>query len=198
MTTPIWLESFDEPDQPAKVPDAEMPEEQWLKVFEKGYKDGWEDGSRASAAGQKQIKAELEQSLQDLSFTLAEARVAVLKELRPVIGAVLDKVLPGAMHQILAQHLQDMVQAMFAQNADLQVHLCVAPQNISLIQRLVGQLKGVDVRIVGDPSLSEGLAYLKLGESEQKIDVEGVFSKLSQEVEAFFDDSTIEKERVNG
>jgi hypothetical protein len=39
---------------------------------------------------------------------------------------------------------------------------------------------------------------LKLGESEQKIDVEGVFSKLSQEVEAFFDDSTIEKERVNG
>ena len=78
-----------------------------LEAFENGYRAGWEDATGAAASEQGHIAADLAQNLRDLSFTLAEAQVAVLAEMRPLLREIVAKLLPVAAHASLAGRIAD-------------------------------------------------------------------------------------------
>ena len=197
----LTLENFDiaHPVQQAAAPTPKAEsKDEWLDVFERGYKDGWDDAVKASATEQERIGAEFAGNLADLGFTYEEARAAVLKEMRPLIEGLLDKVLPASTRDLLNHRLLDEVSELLAQASTVTPCIIVAPQNRAMIEELVGRQTGLRVVVEEEPSLGDGQAYLQFGPSEQKIDLDAALGSLSQTISDFFDQFVETQEKAYG
>lgn len=186
----LWvLESFDIADPVlaalAMSPEGGLAEER-LEAFDQGYKDGWEDAAKAHAEGQSSISVELAGNLQALSFTYHEARTAILSEMEDILTGIVTRILPDAMVESLGQMIVERVREAAENAADVQVEIVVNPDNVSRVQGLIEGMIAPPIHVVDEPSLGEGQAFIRLGEAEQKIDLEAVLRELSEAVTEFF------------
>jgi flagellar assembly protein FliH len=62
--------------------------------YDAGYKAGWEDAERRHETEAQRLSEALLHSVQDLSFTLHEARVHELKMLRPLVESMISTLVP--------------------------------------------------------------------------------------------------------
>ncbi|MDV7141360.1 ABC transporter ATP-binding protein [Tropicimonas sp. TH_r6] len=190
MSRPWQLESFDTADPVASV---SMPvsdnllEDERLQSFDRGYKDGWDDAAKAHAEEQATITAELAGNLQALSFTYHEARSAVLREMEGILKGVVSRVLPGTMERTLGQMIVERVNEAAESAADITAEIVVNPENADRIRILIEGMIAPPVQVREEASLGEGQAYIRLGSSEQKIDLEAVLEGLSDAVAEFFE-----------
>lgn len=192
MSRPWDLECFDsaEPIQPASAIDTEaLSEEERLQAFDNGYKDGWDDASRAHAEDQNRISAELAGNLQELSFTYHEARNAVLIEMEGILKGIVTRILPRTMEHSLGQMIVERVREASDVAADIEAEVVVNPVNAHRVASLFEGMIGPPLRVVEEPTLGDGQAFLRLGRSEQKIDLEAVIQGLSDAVSEFFEAS---------
>ncbi|MBM7066223.1 flagellar biosynthesis protein [Actibacterium sp. 188UL27-1] len=197
----VILENFDTTKPAPKAAFAANqgePKEQWLDVFERGYKDGWDDAIKASEAEQDRIGVELSGNLADLGFTYQEARAAVLKEMRPLLEGLLSKVLPASTRDLLNHRLLDELAELADKAAHVTPRIVIAPANRSLIEGLLADQTALPVVIEEEPSLGEGQAYFQFGASEQKIDLDAAFESLSAIISDFFDHIAEPQEKAYG
>lgn len=171
-------------------------EEHRLEAFEQGYKAGWDDAVAAESDEQTRVEADFARNLQDLSFTYHEARGHILKSIEPLLKEMVAKVLPRLAAENLAQNIVDEVLSTANAQADVGVEVVISPANHAALEQLLQDQNGLAVTIIDEPSMGEGLAYLRFADSEKKIDLDSLLVGFLQSIDGFYEQQ--EKVANNG
>ncbi len=196
----LKLEVFDTGDTDSGaqtvVLDTMILEETKLASYEKGYSAGWEDAAAAQSDDQGQIRADLARNLQGLSFTFHEARDHVLHALEPLLTQITTKFLPILAHDVLPAKVLEILLPMARDLADAPISIVINPAARPAIEAVMEHTSGLPICIVEEPSLSEGQVYLRLGDTENQINLDRATQDISKAVRGFFD--LPERERKHG
>lgn len=169
-----------------------LTEEARLAAYEEGYSAGWEDAAAAEAASEARLGADLARHLQSLGFTFQEARIHVLRMIEPLMMQVVTRILPQIARQALAPVVAEALMPMADQLSETPLGLVVNPQMRARVEeRLEHVTSGLPLRVVEEPTLGEGQAYLRLGETEMVIDLDQATARIAGAVQGFFELSQV-------
>lgn len=188
MARLLELETFDLPDpvrRPAELRDAELAEVR-LAAYEQGYGAGWNDALQAQSDDIARLRSDLGRSLSEMEFGYRDARRHILTALEPLLRDIVGKVLPALAQQTLGPMILEQLQPITADLAATPIEVCTAPANRELVERLLKHGGDLPLRVVAEPTLSEGQAYLKLAGREAKVDLDRVITAITGAVGAFF------------
>lgn len=171
-------------------------EEHRLEAFEQGYKAGWDDAAAAQSEDQSRIAADFARNLQELSFTYHQARGQILGALEPVLKEMVSKVLPKMARDTLSQTIVDEILSVSETQTKASIQVVISPVNRPALEQLVETQDNLDITIVEEASMADGLAYLRFADSEKQVDLDSVLSSFSQSIEGYFEQQ--EKVAVNG
>ncbi|MEZ5715426.1 MAG: hypothetical protein R3D85_09775 [Paracoccaceae bacterium] len=199
MSISHLLESFEAAarDDSRSISMSELSlEEEKLEAFERGYKAGWDDAVKAQTDDRNHVTRDFANNLQELSFTYHEAYSHLARALKPVMRQIVETVLPGIARKSLVPRIAEELSDLAARAGQQEVEIVAAPANAPLLRKMLGKELGFPVRLVEEPSLSQGQAFLRFGESERQIDHDEVLGGIGQAVDAFFHelDNSSEKE----
>ncbi|GAA3858863.1 flagellar biosynthesis protein [Celeribacter arenosi] len=170
---------------PVNVSSEEL-EEVRLAAYERGYKAGWDDAVRAEGADQSRIGADFAHNLQELGFTFHEARAHVMRALEPLLEEMVSKVLPHLVTQTLGQTIVSEIMSLGSQASDAPVQLVISPNSLPAVKTYLDSSLSLPVDIIEEPSLAEGQVFLRLGDREQKIDLDGAIAKISEAINSVY------------
>ena len=159
------------------APEPALAEEERLAAFDRGYGEGYDDATAAAEAERRQVGAALAGRLQDLSFTYHEARVAVIREVRELIAAIGDGVLPALGREGFGAALAEAVGAGIEGRAACPVAVSVAPEAVDLVAPLMPEVEGFPVELRADPDLGEGQAVIGFPDGERELDMAPVVER---------------------
>ncbi|SNT03681.1 hypothetical protein [Tropicimonas sediminicola] len=197
MGRPLTLECFDTAMQAgtnALAADDSAREEDRLQAFDEGYRAGWDDAAKAHSEQQTTISAEFGMNLQELSFTYHEARNAILSEMEGILRGLIDKILPAAVHNTVGETIFERIAEISTLQADVPVEISVCPDNAERLRDLISGRVAPPLTILEEPSLGSGQAFLRLGRSETKIDLDAALQEISDAVTDFFETSAPEED----
>ena len=184
----LQFEVFEVADR--STPRAELAqdelEEARLQSYEQGYAAGWDDAVAAQDGEIARLRADLGRNLEDLSFTYHEAHSHVLRTLEPLLHDMVTKVLPAITRESLGHVVLDHLRPLARELAGAPIAVVANPVNRPLIERLLTAEADFPLSFADEPSLGEGQVYLKLGEAESRVDLDGVIAAISAAVSAFF------------
>lgn len=163
-------------------------EEQRLEAFGSGYKAGWEGAVQAGNDDTSRISSDFAANLQDMSFTIAEARSDLLAALRPLITGMVNSVLPRLMREALGQHVIETLDGMAQTAASGPVELTTAAVNVNALQALIDDHQLSDVMISTQPSLSEGQIFIRVADTEQEVNLDAVLEQIESEIIGFYEE----------
>jgi flagellar assembly protein FliH len=199
MPRRLSLESFDDGNMASTDnPSEGLAEEKWLEAFEKGYRDGWEDAERALMQRQGQISDEFSQRLQDLSFTLNEARASVRKEMSSLLRGVLDTMLPGALPKLLGPQIIADLDILADRVSDMVIEVVVAPEQQISVERMLASSGPRPARVIGRHGQPLDSALLRFGSGEREIDLGAALAEVTATLETYFDEPEQHEERAHG
>jgi hypothetical protein len=199
MMRALRLEVFHaraEPSQSTVVTDLGAIEETRLAAFEKGYTAGWDDAGAAEAGDQTRIRADLARNIQALAFTFHDARSHVLKAIEPLIGDALCRLLPELARKALAPMIIEHLMPLARDMADAPVRLTLNPAARAPVEALLAETPGLPVTIIEEPSLAEGQAYLTLGVSELRLDMDQAIRAVTAAITDFF--TLLKEDKAHG
>jgi hypothetical protein len=185
----LRLEVFETPSAVGKttvVTDLSALEEARLAAFEQGYVAGWEDAGAAQADDQTRIRADLARNLQALSFTYHEARAHVVASLEPLLTDILDRLLPDLARPTLGPTVRNLMMAAAKDMAGTPVTLVLNPSVHDAVEQLLQDGISLPLQIIDEPTLSEGQAYLRLGDTETRIDTDRAADEIRSAIRDFF------------
>jgi len=172
-------------------------EEHRLEAFEQGYKAGWDDAAAAQSEDQARVAADFARNLQELSFTYHQARGQILGSLEPLLMEMVSKVLPKLASDSLPQTIVDEVLTIAQTQTDAGVQIVISPSNRPALEQLIEETQDtIKITIIEEPSMADGLAYLRFAETEKQIDLDSILASFSQSVEGYFKQQ--EKVAING
>ncbi|MEO8531706.1 MAG: hypothetical protein ABI459_10815 [Deltaproteobacteria bacterium] len=150
-----------------------------IRDYDAGYKAGWEDAERRHESEAQRLSEALLHSVQDLGFTLHEARVHVLKMLRPLvesmIGALVPEVSKAALPVIVADEIEQL--AVDLANEPLTLRIC-ADDRVMLERALASVESSLQVKLVVEPSLIAGQVLISTENLEKRIDLDEVQTRI--------------------
>ena len=196
----LRLEVFAMPDAPLArttvVMDVGALEDLRILAYEQGYTAGWDDAAAAQTDDQARIKADFARNLQSLGFTFQEARIHVLRAIQPLIEEIVSHLLPKIARESLASVALEALMPLAGQMADAQVTLVLNPVSRAAVEALLEQATGLSLIIIEEPTLGEGQVYLRLGDSETRIDLDRATADIAIAVRDFF--NTTEQDQRYG
>ncbi|WP_103332212.1 flagellar biosynthesis protein [Pseudotabrizicola formosa] len=197
---PLKLEVFESPlprgGSQIVVMDNAAIEDARLRAYETGYSAGWEDATAASQDDQSRISSELANNLQQMGFTFQEARAHILRSVQPLLTQLCTRLLPPLAQEALAPVVLETVMPLLEDLADTPLHVTLNPASRPAVEQLLRQAAGVPLVIVEEATLGEGQVYLRLPQSEHRVDLDHAVVRITQAVHDFFEYS--EKEDING
>lgn len=199
MARALLLEVFEDAEgdgEPVTLAPTEV-EEIRLAAFERGYTAGWDDAATAQTAEVARLRADLGHNLQDMSFSYHEARSHMLRALEPLLQDMVTKVLPAIAREALGQMVLEQLRPAAEHLAEAPILVTANPVNREVIEAIVIGQAGIPMVFSGEASLGEGQVYLRFGQAESRVDLDGVIATIAAAVAAFFQIET-EKEIVNG
>jgi len=171
----ISLEDFSTSNQKVALEETEYSvadiEAAKTSGYEEGYAAGWEDANNASRDAQSQVGAEFARHLQEISFTFHEARAHVLEAVHPVLEEIIAKILPAIIQETIGTHILETLRPLVQSAADQPVTIVVGPGCKLRIKGLLETDLPSAVRIEEEPTLTDGQAFLRIGQVERKIDL---------------------------
>ena len=170
---------------PAPGLSEELVEEQRLVSFEKGYSAGWEDAVSAKDQESTRISATLASSLEDLNFTFHEAQTQLIESLDPMFKVLTSAVLPDAMSATFGHHIVDQLTDMARSQTDQGMTILVSPGESAAVRSLLEEDISVPVKVMEDHNLSEGQAYLRVGDAEREINSSALLESIHDSIDAF-------------
>jgi len=188
MGSRFQLEVFELPDVTGEKVDCSAAdfEEMRLAAFEKGYTAGWDDAVAAQDAESSKLRTDLAKNLEDLGFTYHEARHHVLSAMQPLLRDMVAKVLPAIARESLARVVLETVMPLAEEMSGAAITVVVNPINRPAVEELLTAGKSLPLTFVEEPSLGEGQVYLRMGEAESRIDLDGVIAAIGDAVAGFF------------
>lgn len=187
---PLKLEVFDSADRPAGgtvVMQGADLEEAHLAAYEQGYTAGWDDATGASSDDQTRMRTELSRNLQAMSFTFHEARSHVLRALAPLIEEMTSRILPEIAREALAPLVVEALMPLAEEAADAPVVIVLSPAARPAVEALLEASAGLPFTLREEPTLGEGQVYIRLGDTETRIDLDRATDEIAQAVHGFFD-----------
>ena len=197
MSISHLLEDFDAAQDGAAVTlsDSSLEDER-LRAFESGYQAGWDDAVQAQAEDARRITADLEQNLQDLSFTYEEAHAAVMQALRPLLVQMTTAVLPRLAHESLGPRVAGMLEDLAREQGRRAIEIAASPGDIPRLAHLLEQRPDPGATLAEDDTLGPGQVSLRFGEDEHEIDLAGVLAGIDAAISGFFDQTQQGKARA--
>jgi flagellar assembly protein FliH len=162
-------------------------EEAHLAAYEQGYTAGWDDATGAASDDQTRIRADLARNLQAMSFTFHEARAHVLRALAPLIEEMTARILPAIARESLAPLVVETVMPLAEQAADAPVVIVLNPVARPAVEALLQDSAGLPVTFREEPTLGEGQVYIRLADTETRIDLDRATDEIAAAVRGFFD-----------
>ncbi|GAA6175811.1 ABC transporter ATP-binding protein [Sulfitobacter pacificus] len=183
------------PTQQAEQAEDEF-EDVKLNAFESGYQAGWEDALKAQGDAENKLTEEFLQNLQDLSFTYHEALSKLSVGMKPLMSAIVTKLLPQVAAQSLGPQIIEQFETLIKDQSDTLVEVAVAPDKQPVIEALLKEQETVPFTVVAEPALSAGQVYLRAGQTEREINLDAVLEGITSGLAAFF--HTVEQENKHG
>ena len=160
-----------------------------LESFENGYQAGWQDAVVALEAEQRKISADFAQNLQDMTFTYQEARGKLLASLKPVLEAIMVKLIAGTLEASLRSHLVEQIHDLLGESTEHAIEFVVSPKNVEFVEALLNQQLNVPFLLKSEASLGEGQIFLKADQTERLIDLDELGKNISNSLASFFQQS---------
>lgn len=194
MPSPIRLETFhraEEPPAPQEQASAAL-EEMKLSAYERGYVAGWEDSERQAEREALERRAALERQIEALNFTYHDARGHVVRAVEPLLGAMLDTLIPEALRaavipQVIAQ-LLPLAQGL----SEAPVTLRVTEGARADIEAALGGLVLPPLDIIECPELGPGQAEIAFDHKESRVDLAEAARELRGAIACFYQIQTEE------
>ncbi|MDZ7906063.1 MAG: flagellar biosynthesis protein [Cypionkella sp.] len=184
------LEVFEAPLEQGQTPVVVLEsiafEEAKLMAYDQGYRAGWDDAAAAQQNDQTQISAELARHLKSLSFTFADARQHVLGAMEPLLQDIVARLLPAIARASLAPTIVQHLRPLSDRASDCPVEIMINGAVRPAVEAMMAQTNGPPHHLIDEPSLGEGQAVLKLGQSETRIDLDGAIAEIALAVTQFF------------
>lgn len=169
-----------------KGPDPAEIEANRMAAYEQGYKAGWDDAIQSEADEQSRIGVDFARNLQDLGFTFHEAKSHVMKSLEPLLIEVVSKVLPQLVSETLSQTILEELLPFAEEVSDVSVQIVVASSGRAAIEALIDTSLTIPLEIIEEPSLADGQVYLRMGELEKKIDMNGAIERIGTAIQSVY------------
>lgn len=184
------LEVFDTPQDQGQTPVVVLEsiafEEAKLGAYDQGYRAGWEDAVAAQQNDQTQISAELARNLKSFGFTLADARAHVLAAMQPLLEDITARLLPAIARESLAPMIVQHLRPLAERASDSPIEMLINPAVRPAIETMLSHTNGPPVHLIDEPSLGEGQAFLRLGQSETRVDLDGAIGEITQAIANYF------------
>lgn len=175
MTRRLVLEAFDEAAaglvEPVPSGGIDASETARLQGYDEGYKSGWDDALQKTLEDGTRIGAEFARNLRDLGFTYEEARAHVLTSLRGFLTELSDVFLPELIDEAMGPVLLECLIDLADESATAPILVRVSSNEAERLERFLADQAVLPFRIVAEPSLAEGQAYLRLGAEERSVDL---------------------------
>lgn len=184
------LESFDLYDDPSTHTFEEEPSVEWSL----GHAAGMAEGVALANAVQQNLSTEIAQCFADMGFGYAEARLQLLQSLKPLFGALLNRVLPGLATSALVVQVVELLNQVAEQDCRTPLELSVHPSRIESLTGLLPYAVGMQVILIADPEIGPDQAVLRARQSETLLDVAAVLDGVQTALGAIFES---EVEKVN-
>lgn len=187
------------PADPANAPETlelSVVEDMRLAAFDSGYRAGWDDAIAAAAGEEATLNEQIGRNLQGLAFTYHEARSHVLRALSPLIADIAVRLLPEIAHAALPQLVAEALGPYAELAADAPVEVMLHPDARARVEALLGNSLDLPLTLRDDPGLSPGQIWLRLGETETRIDIDAALGTIRAVLEDFFDPAA--KDRRHG
>lgn len=195
----IQLESF-ESDVLAQSQHLEIDrgdfEEARLAAFETGYTAGWDDAVAAQEAEGAKLRSDIEQNLQELSFSYHEARQHLLTALKPLLVDIAAKLLPAMARSTLAHMVAEQLNPLAESLTSAPISVVANPVSLPHIEEVLADRSSLPLVFVGEPSLGDGQVYLKFAETETRVDLDGVIGLITDAIHTYF--SATQQESTHG
>ncbi|MEM1074347.1 MAG: ABC transporter ATP-binding protein [Pseudomonadota bacterium] len=163
-------------------------EDQKLAAFEAGYQAGWDDAMKAQAQDKAKVTAEFGQNLMDMSFTYHEAVSKLTSSFQPVMQQIIKKILPETLRSALSAHILEQIAELSKDHLDAPVEIVVAEGNVKSVVDLAGKKLDRPFEVVAEATLGEGQAFVRIGDTERQVDLDGVVAEVNQAMTAFFNE----------
>ena len=188
---PLTLEDFSDASlasfgQPQDAVSSQQAEAAKATAYEQGYKAGWDDAIEAESESQSRIGAEFARHLQEMSFSFHEARTHVIQGMESLLQELLSTFLPALIRETMGQRILETLEPLVAECADSAVQIAVAPGCQSALEPHLSEAGIAMIQLIEEPSLSEGQAFLRLGENERKIDLTDAIETVSQSINSMY------------
>ena len=180
--------------QDAEAPDIgdEQRETDKLNAFEAGYQAGWDDAVAAQGESDAKLTEDFVQTVQDMSFTYHEARAKLTIGMKPLLSALLSRLLPEIANRALVLQIAAQIGALLETESAGLIEIAVSPDKAAIVEELLAGLTSAPFSIAAEPALSSGQAYLRAGQTEREINLDQVSAGIAEAIDAFF--QTIEEE----
>lgn len=176
-----------EADEASVTRNADSLEDERLEAFENGYQAGWDDSTKAHQEDGERVLADVAQNLQDMSFTYHEAYGKIAQAMKPLLTQFVTKLMPAVAQMGLHAHVLQEINILLDEQADGAIELAVAPACLAPIDAILSDQMSVPFKIVAEPTLTEGQAYVRVGASEREINLDAILTATADAVAAFFD-----------
>lgn len=168
------------------VTDSTHFEEMKLASFEEGYSAGWEDAVAAHAGDQSRMRDDLARNFQSLAFTYHEAREHVLQSIEPLILEMAHRVLPQVARMSLGQLILEAVRPLIVEASGAPLAVVINPAARTAVEAALTGENLMPIEIHDEPTLGEGQAYIRLGRSETRVDLDQALGAIQTALEDFF------------
>jgi len=196
----LRLEVFDLPDATSTrstvVVDTSALEDIRMQAYEQGYTAGWDDAAATQTDDQTRIKTDFARNLQSLGFTFQEARMHVLRAIQPLLQQIVSRLLPEMARETLASIALETLMPLADEMADAPVTVVLNPASRHAVEELLEQATGLPLIVIEEPTLGEGQVYLRMGDTETRIDLDRATADIASAVRDFFDHT--EKDQRHG
>jgi len=155
-------------------------------AYANGFKDGVNVTKEAVNAEQNRLLAAILESLSDVQIGRSEANASAVRNLRPVVEALVTHLAPDLAKRNFSDAVVDAVVRARSADADGEISLRVAPQQVTFVQSQLAQ-HPLAVAIIADDTLSDLHAEIHWGDGCDAINLDAFLGELARVCAEFFD-----------
>ncbi len=160
-------------------------ETQSIASYERGYAAGWEDSLTLQIEEKSKLSDALRRNLEDLDFTVAEARRQMMTAVTPIFEALVDQVLPQALSDNAGPVIVEKMQQMVREVGAGPIRFSTAPGTAQKIRPVVEHATDARVTITEDASLTGDQVTLGIADCELVFDPDAVIVAFRTTVDGF-------------
>jgi flagellar assembly protein FliH len=165
-----------------------------LEGYETGYKAGWDDALKSHQDSKTHISTSLAQNLEQIEFTLIEAKAEVIASIKPVLNEITNTLFPSLTNIALRDLIAGEIEAMLKTNSPTDVSIIVSEQDEATIATLLNSTNALsEISLVAKNTVGEGQAYISCNALQRKIDVGQALADIQSTIDSFLNQPELER-----